>query len=45
MFPLNARTELGLQYRFYGAPGFEIKDTKAEEIYAHAVSVALRINF
>ena len=44
-FPLNDWAEIGVQYRFHGNPGFTIKDTKAEEIYAHAVSLAVRIRF
>ena len=45
MFPLNSRTEIGVQYRFYGSTGFTIKDTQSDDIFAHAVSVALRIRF
>jgi opacity protein-like surface antigen len=44
-FPLTDRTELGVQYRFSGNTGFTIKQTKSEEIFAHTVSVALRIQF
>jgi len=44
-FPLNDRTELGVQYRFSGDTGFTIKQSKSEEIFAHTVSVALRIQF
>jgi opacity protein-like surface antigen len=45
MYPLSDRTEIGFQYRFYGSPGFTIKETKSEEIYSHAMSVALRLRF
>jgi hypothetical protein len=45
MFPVTDNAELGFQYRFHGTPGFTIKDTKAQDVFAHAVSVALRISF
>jgi hypothetical protein len=43
--PITDRIELGLQYRFAGNTGFTIKQTKSEEMFAHAVSVAVRFQF
>jgi len=45
MFPITPRAEIGVQYRFAGSSGFTIKDTQAEEMFAHAVSLAVRIKF
>ena len=44
-YPLNDRTELGVQYRFYGTTGFTVKETHTDELFAHVVSVVLRISF
>jgi len=44
-FPLSDKVELGVQYRFSGNPGFEIEDTKADDVLAHSVSAALRVSF
>src|ERR1051326_4048287 len=43
--PLSDRIEVGFQYRFHGYSGFTIKDTQSQDIFAHAISATLRINF
>ncbi len=44
-YPVAPNVDLGVQYRFYGSPGFSIKETETDGYYAHAVSAVLRWKF
>jgi opacity protein-like surface antigen len=45
MYALSDRAEVGLQYRFYGNPGFAIKQTESDHLFSHAISLAFRFRF
>lgn len=44
-YPITPHADLGVQYRFYGSPGFHFKGAETDEYYAHAVSVVFRWKF
>jgi opacity protein-like surface antigen len=44
-YPITPHADLGLQYRFYGSPGFSFKGAETDEYYAHAASVIFRWKF
>ena len=44
-YPITPHADLGIQYRFYGGPGFSIKGSETDDYYAHALSAVFRWKF